>query len=66
MLFDLFAQRGYYSRGAVPNIEAADTTRKVEIAIAIDIFQSGAFRRSHENRGVVVGSARNRGFSSFH
>src|SRR5260370_7004114 len=49
---------------AVPNIEAANTTCKIEIAIAVDIFDPWAFGLCGENRGDKLRSPRNSGFAA--
>src|SRR5260221_5762476 len=66
VLLELLAQCRYYARRAVTDVETANPACKIEIAIAVDVFERRALRRSHENGSAIVWPARNRGFAPGH
>src|SRR5213082_1663327 len=66
VFFQLLADPGGHARRAVADIEAADAAGKIEIAIAIDVFDDSGFGARGEN-GIGVGrAARDRGFAAGH
>src|SRR5215467_8253753 len=66
VLFELLADRGEHSRRAMPGVETPDATGKIEVAIAINVFEDGAFGARGENGRGVGGAARNGGFAAGH
>src|SRR5258708_12931849 len=66
MLFELRLHRGDYTRRAVADVEAANSAGKIEVAIAGDVIDSGAFGARGEDGSSVRGAAGNGGFSAGH
>src|SRR6266567_6172067 len=66
VLLDLFADGRKHARSAVADVEAADAAGEIEIAIAVDILDGGAFGARGENRRGIRRTARNRGFAARH
>src|SRR5258707_510978 len=66
MLFELRANGGEHARRAVADVEAADAAGEIEIAIAVDILDGGAFGGSGENGRGVRRAAGNGGFAAGH
>src|SRR5436309_14671350 len=64
VLLDLLADRGEHAGRAMANIEAADAAGKIEIPIAVDVLDGGAFGASGENRRGVRRAAVNGRFSA--
>ena len=62
----LFADCGYYARRAVTYIENADATCKIEVAIAVNVFQHCAFGARCENWRGVENAARYGGLTTAH
>src|SRR5215472_8923229 len=63
-LIELLAKGGHHTRRAMANVKAADTSGKIEIAIAVDIFDCGTIRTSGENGRRIGGAARDGGFAA--
>src|SRR5262249_3393330 len=51
---------------AMANIEATDATGKIEVAIAVDVFDSGAIRAGCKDRRGICRAARDGGLASGH
>ncbi len=66
MLVQLFLNRGHHARGTMSHVQAADASREIEIAVAVDVFDRRAFRARGENGRGVVRCARHRGFAASH
>ena len=66
MLFELLADRGDDARRAMADIEAADASGEIDIAIAVDVFDHRAVRARCENGRGVGGSARDGRFAARH
>src|SRR5258705_3487452 len=66
MLFELRLHRGDYTRRAVADVEAANSAGEIEVAIAVDVIDSGAFGARGEDGSSVRGAAGNGGFAAGH
>ena len=65
-LLELLADRGDDARRTVAGVEAPDAAGKIEIAIAVHVFEDRAFSaRSEDGRGIG-GAARDGGFAAGH
>ena len=53
VFLELLADRGEHARRAMANIEAANAASEIEIAIAVDVLDDGAFGARGENRRGV-------------
>src|SRR6266581_1323602 len=54
----------FSARATVADVEAADAAGEIEIAIAVNILDGGAFGARGENRRGIRRTARNRGFAA--
>ena len=66
VLLELLADGGEHAVRAVADVEAADAAGKIEISIAVDVLDGGAFGASGENRRGVRRAAGNGGFAARH
>src|SRR6266481_4767635 len=66
VLLELFADGGEDAGRAVADVEAADATGEIEIAIAVDVLDGGAFGARGENWRGVRRAAWNGGFAAGH
>ncbi len=66
IFFKLFADRGNDARRAMADIEAADSSRKIDITVAIDVFDGSAIRTRCENGRGVGGPAGDGGLAAGH
>src|SRR5437667_12451560 len=53
VFLELLTDRGEHARRAMANIEAADAASEIEIAVAVDVLDEGAFGARAENRRGV-------------
>jgi hypothetical protein len=63
---ELLADGGDHARRAMSGILHADTAGEIEEAIAVHVFQDGAFGARRENRRGVSYAARHSGLSAAH
>src|SRR5205807_5005054 len=63
---ELLADCGGYTRRTMASVEAADAAGKIEIAIAVEVFDDRAFSARSENGRGVGGAAGNGGFAAGH
>src|SRR5208283_3775942 len=61
---ELRAHSSFHSRRAVPNVQTADAAGKIQIAIAVDVLDAGAFGPGNENRRDQLRAARDGGFAA--
>src|SRR5713226_7709194 len=66
VLLELFPDRGEHPRRAVADIEAADTSGEIEIAITIDILDGGAVSSRGEDRRGIRRATWNSSFAARH
>ncbi len=66
IFFELLANRGDDARGAMADIEAADSSGEIDVAIAVDVFDGCAVGASGENGRGVGGTARDGSFATRH
>src|SRR5271168_378554 len=66
MLFQLLLNRGDDPRSAMSNIEAANSPRKIDVAVAVDVFDSCAVSTRGEHGCGVGGPARDGNFATRH
>ena len=66
VFLELLTDRGEHVGRAMADIEAADPAGKIEIAIAVDVLDGGAFGASGKNRRGVRRAAGNGGFAAGH
>src|SRR2546423_2404127 len=66
VFFELLAQGGYYTGRAMADIEAADSSREIDVAVAVDVFDHGSFSARGENWVGVVRGAGYGGFTTSH
>ena len=55
-----------HRRRPVPRIQAADAARKIDEAVAVNIFDDCSFRLGHEDRSSVIRRLDNRGIAPLH
>ena len=66
MFFELRLNRGDDTRRAVANVEAADAAGKIDVPVAVDVFDGGAIGACRENGRGVGGPARDGSFAARH
>src|SRR5260370_23281613 len=66
VLLELFPDRGEHPRRAVADIQAADASGDIEIALTIDILDGGAVSSCSENRRGIRRAAWNSSFTPRH
>src|SRR5205807_6439552 len=64
VLFELLAEGGNDAGRTVAGVEAADAAGKVDVAIAIHVFDDGSFSARGENGRGVGRAARDGGFGA--
>ena len=66
MLLELLFDCGGDARRLMADVEAADAAGEIDVAIAVNVGERGAFSGRGENRDRVVWRARDGGFAAFH
>ena len=66
MLFELCLNRGDHARRTVADIQAADAAGKIEIAVAVYVFDGDTVGACSKNRRGIGGTARNGSLAARH
>ena len=61
---ELLADGGFHARSAMASVEAADAAGEIQVAVAVDVFDPGAFGFFGENRRDELRAARDCGFAA--